>query len=300
MMKRLSRTCPILLSVLLMLLTSVVKAAEHYVRTDAAIFPAAQPTRALVYFARLGDTVSWRKADSIFVDAEPLGLLPKDAYLAAYVDAGFRYVWWSVFASFAGEWFNFKPGHTYLLRAGSRQGYWYLDDPARISEIVRTAGLSHVSTTEEGLIKLRQQAARKHERLQREGLRRYRRTQAQAGQSGETVLPLVVGGVDCQQKLGRFKEPRFWGLFGELRIDRERLRWKSSKQEIDIPVSDIQEISFAGLSVREHVAWLHVRYGPVDALRQAFFQSPVGEGLMWSHNRKFTALSEAVERAGRR
>ena len=294
-MKRFSHKRPVLLFALFMLLTVPVKAAEYYVRTGATSFPAAQPTRALVYFARIGNTASWREADSIFVDAEPLGLLPKDAYLVANIDAGFRYVWWSAFASFTGEWFNFKPGHTYLLRAGSRQGYWYLDDPARITEIVRTAGLSHVSTTEDGLSVLRQKAARKHERLERDGLRRYRRAQAQAGQSGEIGLPLVVDGVDYQEKLGRFKEPRFWGLFGELRIDRERLHWKSSKQEIDIPISDIQEISFAGLSFREHVAWLHVRYGPADAPRQAFFQSLVGEGLLWSHNRKFAALTEAVE-----
>ncbi len=299
-MKPLSCKCPVLLSALFVLLTASVRAAEHYVRTEAAVFPTAQPARVLVYFARVGDTASWREADSIFVDAEPLGLLPKNAYLAAYVDAGFRYVWWSTFVSFAGEWFDFKPGHTYLLRAGSRQGYWYLDDPVRITEIVRTAGLSHVSTTDDGLTKLRQQAARKHERLQRDGLRRYRRVQAQAGQSGETALPLVVDGVDYQQKLGRFKEPRFWGFFGELRIDRERLHWVSSKQEIDIPVRDIQEISFAGLSVREHVAWLHVRYGPADAPRQAFFQSPVGAGLLRSHNRKFTALTDAVETNSRR
>ncbi len=299
-MKRLLRKCPILLSALLLLFAASVGAAEHYVRSEADVFPTPQPTRALVYFARVGDTASWREADSIFVDAEPLGLLPKDAYIAAYVDAGFRYVWWSAFASFNGEWFHFKQGHTYLLRAGSRQGYWYLDDPARVSEIVRTAALTHVSTTEDGLITLRQQAARKHERLERDGLRRYQRAQAQAGQTGDGSLPLVVGGVDYQQELGRFKEPRFWGFFGELRIDRERLHWKSSKQEIDIPVRDIQEISFAGLSVREHVAWLHVRYGPADAPRQAFFQSPVGEGLLWSHNRKFTALTEAVESAGSR
>jgi hypothetical protein len=299
-MKRLSRNCLVVLFALFVLLTASVRAAEHYVRTEAAVFPTPQPTRALVYFARVGDTASWREADSIFVDAEPLGLLPKDAYLAAYVDAGFRYVWWSAFASFTGEWFNFKQGHTYLLRADSRQGYWYLDDPTRVDEIVRTAGLSHVSLTEDGLIKLRQQAARKHERLKRDGLRRYQRAQAQAGQTGDGSLPLVVDGVDYQQKLRRFKEPRFWGFFGELRIDRERLHWKSSKQEIDIPVKDIQEISFAGLSVREHVAWLHVRYGPTDAPRQAFFQSPVGQGLLWSHNRKFTALTEAVESAGPR
>jgi hypothetical protein len=299
-MKQLSRNWPVLLCALCMLLAAPVKADEHYLRSEAASFLPAQPTRALVYFARVGNTASWRGADSIFVDAEPLGLLPKDAYLAAYVDPGFRYVWWSAFASYTGEWFNFKPGHTYLLRAGSRQGYWYLDDPARIREIVRTVGLSHVSTTEDGLTKLRQRAARKHDRLQRDGLRRYRRAQAQADRSGETVLPLVADGVDYQQKLGRFKEPRFWGLFGELRIDRERLHWKSSKQEIDIPVRDIQEVSFAGLSVREHVAWLHVRYGPADAPRQAFFQSPVGAGLLWSHNRKFTALEEAVESAGSR
>lgn len=299
-MKRLLRKYPALLFTLCMLLTASVRAAEDYTRTEAVVLPKPQAARALVYFARLGETASWHEADSIFVNAEPIGFLPKDAYLAAYVDAGFRYVWWSAFASFAGEWFNFKQGHTYLLRAGSRQGYWYLDDPARISEIVRTAGLSHVSTSEDGLSKLRQQAARKHERLERDGLQRYQRAQAQVSQDREGALPLVVDGVDYQQKLRRFKEPRFWGLFGELRIDGERLHWKSSKQEIDIPIRDIREISFAGLSVREHVAWLHVRYGPRDAPQHAFFQSPVGQGLLWSHNRKFTALTEAVESAGSR
>ena len=299
-MKRFQRKYPALLSALLVLATASVRAAEHYVRTDTAVFPTPQPTRALVYFARVGDTASWREADSVFVEAEPLGLVPKNAYLAASVAAGFRYVWWSAFASYAGEWFNFKPGHTYLLRAGSRQGYWYLDDPARITEIVHSARLSHVSMTKTGVAKLRQQAARKHDKMQRAALRRYQRALQPAAQTVGTSLPFVVGGVDYQQQLGRFKEPRFWGFFGELRIDRERLQWKSSKQEIEIPAAEIRGISFAGLSVREHVAWIRVRYGPANAPQEAYFQSPVGEGLLWSHNRKFSALAEVIEAGGSR
>jgi hypothetical protein len=283
-----------------LLSTASVSAGEYFVRGTEPVFSPPPPDRAIVYFARLGDTASWKEADALFIDDQPLGLLPGNAFLVATVEPGLRFVWWSTFMSFNFEWFNFKAGRAYLLRSTSRGGYWYLDDPGRTVEIVREARLSHAKTTASGFALLRGQSEKKYHKLQQRGLRKYRQVLTRTKQTARPARPLTVNGVDYQRRLGRFKEPRFWDRFGELSLGAERLRWRSRHGEVEIRIKDIHEISFAGLSIREHVAWLHIRYGRGTAAREAFFHSPIDDGFFWSHNRKFAALADAIETIGER
>lgn len=290
----------VLHTLVVLLSTASAAAGEYYVRSSEPVFSPPPPDRASVYFARLGDTASWKDADALFIDDQPLGLLPSNAFLVATVKPGLRFIWWSTFMSHNSEWFSFKPGRAYLLLSTSRHGYWYLDDPGRIVEIVGETRLSQARTTASGLALLREHSAKKYRQLQRRDRRKYQQDLSETKQAAGTARPLVASGVDYQRQLGRFKEPRFWGRFGGLNINGERLRWYSRREEVEIAIKDIRAISFAGLSVREHVAWLHVRYGPKNAPREAFFHSPVDDGFSWSHNRKFAALTDAVETNGAR
>ncbi len=283
-----------------LLFAAPISASEYYVRGSEPVLSPPQPDRAIVYFARLGETASWKEADALFVDDQPLGLLPKNAFLVATVRPGLRLLWWTTFPSHNLEWIDFKPGRTYLLRSPSRHGYWYLDDPNKIVALVREGGLSQSKTTDRGLALLQEQSAKTYHKLQRQGLRRTGQVQAMADRAARAVPPLAVSGVDYQHQLGRFREPRFWGHFGRLSVDDVSVRWRSGREEVEIAIKDIHAISFAGLSIREHVAWLQVRYGPKSAPREAFFHSPVDDGFSWSHNRKFAALADAIETSGAR
>ncbi|NIO40873.1 MAG: hypothetical protein GTO41_12230 [Burkholderiales bacterium] len=289
----------------LCLLLSVLSAAsvaagEYYVRSNKTVFAPPPPDQASVYFARLGEPASWKEADALFIDDQPLGLLPSNAFLVATVKPGKRFVWWTTFLSHNSEWLTFKPGRAYLLLSTSRHGYWYLDDPGRIVEVVNETRLTQARTTASGLALLQEHSAKKYQRLQRRNQRKDGQPLSETEQAAGTVLPLVTNGVDYQRKLGRFKEPRFWGRFGGLDVDGKRLRWRSRQEEVEIAIKDIRAISFAGLSIREHIVWLRVRYGAPNALSEAFFHSPVEDGFFWSHNRKFAALADAMERNGRR
>lgn len=283
-----------------LLFTASVSASEYYLRSSEPLFSPPPADRAIVYFARLGETASWKEADALFIDDQPLGLLPKNAFLMATVKPGLRLLWWTTFLSHDFEWIDLKPGRTYLLRSPSRHGHWYLDDPDRIVALVREGRLSHTKITANGLALLQEQSAKKYHKLQQRGLRQYRQVVAMADSAAGAAPPLAVSGVDYQDQLGRFKEPGFWGHFGRLSVDDAHLRWRAEREEVEIAIKDIRAISFAGLSVREHVAWLQVRYGPKNAPRKAFFHSPVDDGFSWSYNRKFAALADAIKTSGAR
>lgn len=285
----------ILYTLVFLLSTAPLSASEYEVRSNEAVFSPPPPGRAIVYFARLGETASWKEADALFIDDEPLGLLPKNAFLVATVRPGLRLLWWETFLSHNFEWIDFKPGRAYLLRSPSRHGHWYLDDPGRIVAIVRDSRLSYTKTTASGLALLQKQSAKKYHKLQQRGLRKYQQAVTMTDPAAGAAPPLALSGVDYQHQLGRFREPRFWGYFGQFRVADGRLRWRSGREEVEIAIKDIRAISFAGLSVREHVAWLQVRYGPKNAPREAFFHSPVDDGFFWSHNRKFAALTNAID-----
>ncbi|MFQ5546393.1 MAG: hypothetical protein ACE5FE_10465, partial [Acidiferrobacterales bacterium] len=150
-----------------------VQASEYFVRQASPVFIQAQGARAVVYMARVGKTASLLKADSVYVSEQPVGLLPENSYTVTTVEPGFYFVWWRVFARYDGEWFEFKPGQTYLLRSPSRHGYWYLDDPARIRGLIAEAKLTYVTLTDAGQTKLQKVRTRKYAKLRQRRLRSY-------------------------------------------------------------------------------------------------------------------------------
>ncbi len=281
---------------LLGLLAAPAFAQPGHIPEDATVLTPVPTGRALVYLARLGPAAGFRKADAVFVDQEPVALLPKDSYAAVSVAPGLRLVWWSVFDGVDGEWLKLEQGQAYLLRGTPAGGAWFLDDPARIQGLVAQRGLRRVRLSEAGMRRLRAARGARYERLRERSWTHREERLADAGRDGDGVtLPVAVQGVSFKEHLGRFKEPGYWGNFGELLIDATQVRWRSPDKELDIPVAQIRSLFFAGLSFREHAAWVGIEYGPDR--QQAFFHSPTGLGFVSGYNRKFAALAQA-RRAG--
>ncbi|MEE8215822.1 MAG: hypothetical protein V3S77_03575, partial [Acidiferrobacterales bacterium] len=111
-------------------LNATAHASENYVTRGSPVFPQPQSDRALIYFAKVGPTVALRD-DEVFVDANPIGFLPKNSYPTAFVEPGLRNVW-----AITYHWFKFRAGETYLLRADQGVSDWFLDDPAKIRKLV--------------------------------------------------------------------------------------------------------------------------------------------------------------------
>lgn len=286
-------------ALLVLALTAPALAEEAYVREAASIVPVAPADRALLYFARLGRPAVLEDTDAMYVDANPVALLPKDSYAAVSVEPGLRLVWWSVFGSFDGHWFALKPGRAYLLRAAPASGAWYLDDPQRLGELIAQRRLVHVRATAAGLQAARGSGRARYDKLRRRSWQLREQALRAAGREGKDVLPLATAGVAYKPSLGRFKEPGYWGDFGELTIDATRVRWQSPHRRVEIPVAEMHRVFFAGLSFREHAAWIGIEYGPAPQPQRAFFHSPTDLGFLPSYNRKFAALVEAMRAAVR-
>lgn len=282
-----------LCAVFLLTLTFTAPAKEHYVVSDSPeLLP--QSDRALVYFAHgirlTGAFLKGRSAEmEVFVDANPIGVLPHNTYTAALVEPGFRHIYglgW-------GEWVNFKPGRTYLVRLQDGLGDGFLDDPA----IIRDLGFTYVTATEAGLAALRKQKWRKkYDKWRQKSWRKYQKARQKAGQSTDEALPLMMKGVAYKNKLGKLKIPGVRAR-GRLTVNEKQIIWTTKKKKLEIAIEDIEQASFGGLGVGAAAAWVHVRYGRAGQLQDAFFVSAVGEGYLYSHNRKFAAIMEALARS---
>lgn len=277
---------------LLAVLAGPTLAQPGYLADDATGLTPVPTGRALIYFVRLGPAAGFRKVDAIFVDEEPVALLPKNSYAAVAVAPGLHFIWWSIFDGIDGDWLKLEPGQAYLLRGTPAGGAWFLDDPARIEGLVAQRALRRVRLSEAGMRRLRDARGARYQRLRERSWERRRERLTESGRDDDgTALPLAVQGVSFKEHLGRFKEPGYWGNFGELVIDATHVRWHSPDKKLDIPVAQIRSLFFAGLSFREHAAWVGIEYGPDR--RQAFFHSPTGFGFVAGYNRKFTALAQA-------
>ncbi len=269
-------------------LASTVHAGEHYVASESPAFPRPRPDRALIYFAKVGPTVALRD-DDVFVDAEPIGYLPKNSYTTAFVEPGLRNVW-----SVTYHWFRFRAGKTYLLRAEKGVPDWFLDDPAKIRKVISKHRLTHVTTNDAGLIALRQTRLGAYWKKRQESRGMFDKVMKKAGQAGYQTLPLQLDNVVYKDRLKWYNWP-WLSRRGRLTVNGTMVRWTSRKTVVEIPVAQIQQVSFEKLGTAG-VAWTRIRYGPPGASRNAFLLSAVKAGYLYGHNRKFTAIRDALGR----
>ena len=270
-------------------LGAMAHAGENYVTRGSPVFPQPQSDRALIYFAKVGPTVALRD-DEVFVDANPIGFLPKNSYTTAFVEPGLRHVW-----AITYHWFKFRAGKTYLLRADQGVPDWFLDDPAKIRKLVSDHKLAYVTTNEAGLAVLRHTRLGAYWKQRQKSRAIFDNALRQAGQSSAKVLPLDLGNVVYKGKLRWYNWP-WLSRRGKLTVNEHMVRWKSRKIIVEIPVEQIQQVAFEKLGTAG-VAWTRIRFGPPGAPQDAFLLSAVKTGYVHSHNRKFAAIAEALERS---
>ncbi len=262
---------------------------QKYVKSDSPIFPQVQPDRALVYFVvepshQLAGTIE------VYVDDTPIGFLPKRAYTAVQVKPGVRLVWGPYYR---GEWFELKGGRTYLLRylryqlqAAAEYSYaWFMDDPGSMRLLVSEKELAHVVTP-----------AAELERLQTKLEKRYERALKEAGSKVGVVLPKIFSLMGSMGEPGTRGGLSAFGAFAlglsrsQLTITEKRLEYRSKKEELVIPVAEIQQVSLGGAGFGSVTPWIRVRYGAVGAPKTASF---LGE----NYNSIFASITSAMEKA---
>ena len=127
------------------------------IKSAPAKFLQANPDKALVYFVN-----DFLRGDArVYVDSAPLGYVPRTAYTAAMLEPGVRLIWGTADA----KWYDFQPGSVHLLRlvkVSGRSRVWVADNPGVVRELVLRKGLSHVTTSKQGLAQLQTKVGNKY------------------------------------------------------------------------------------------------------------------------------------------
>lgn len=230
----------------------------------------ASPKAALVYFLN-----PWKGGATVLLEEEPFAILPERSYLAAQIVPGTRLIWgWrSGRTASNSEWFEFRAGRTYVLylpgaeaswgrvRAGASLG-WLLETTEALSQ---AQTLRYANPTEDDLESLTG-ALKKHRVVEpgtfrpRPGQPRRRPPQVfesafddakrGAGQPSRMELPALFE----SSFTDKIEKPKLFSLKGSglvqgtLRVSAESLRFESKKLTLEVPITQIRRVRFAGFS----------------------------------------------------
>lgn len=285
--------------------------------------PEAPPDAALVYFVN-----SWKGGVVILLDEQPLAVLPDRSFLAVQIDPGVRLVWgWhSGRSATDAEWFEFRPGRTYVLdhpaakvwaKARSMQSLgWLLESDELLSTVWQ---LSYTTPTEEELVSL-QGAFEKHQAVEPDAHRRrpgqrwvpppkvfksaYDDAMRVAGRPSSARLPVrfkaSFSDTMKRPKLLSLKTTNF--VRGTLTVADEGVRFESKKMSLEVPVSQIRDLCFGGFTQNpqeDSVPVIRLDYEPSEGgeTRTAYFKPAESEhhAVSCLYNPVFAAVSEALE-----
>ena len=286
--------------------------------------PEAPPDAAFVYFVN-----SWKGSVAILLDERPLAVLPDRSFLAVQIDPGVRLVWGWVSGRSAtdAEWFEFRPGRTYVLdhpavmswaKARSQQSLgWLLKS---VESLSRVWELNYTTPTEEELASL-QGALKKHKVVDPGAYRRrpgqryvpppevfasaYDDAMRVAGRRSSAKLPVSFkasfSDTMKRPKLFSLKTSSF--VRGTLTVADEGVRFESKKMSLELPVSQIRNLCFGGFtqhSQEDSVPVIRLDYEPSEGgeTRTAYFEPAESEhhAVSCLYNPVFAAVSEALEK----
>lgn len=266
-------------------LSALARADERYTVSEHAEPLKPQADKALVYFVvqRFGGI----RAQKLYIDKHPIGVLPGGSYTATLVEPGLRLIW----GSQRGEWFEFKPGKAYLLQTMGISAEWFLQHPAAIAGVEKSKKLKYVKVTEAGLEKLREKLDDNYDKSRR-----------QAGDPIPLTLPISFEIAVAVSKPGAEKQGGLFGTAGTLTIEETRIRFaskKANKLSFDIPMEDVYGVKLLGVQVQDKV--LDIGNRRADS-QSAIFTRTHGSVFMNAHsepfgdyNRRFQAIMKALE-----
>ncbi len=271
-------------------------AGENFVRNEAPDFPVPQADRALVYIVRPAFVhLIPNPTFEVFVDDRPAGYLPQRSYLAAQLEPGRRRVW----GPHANEprSFDFESGNTYVLLLIESYGpnrivtrtAWESGDPADVRGLVEKAKLSHVTTTESGMLKLEQEA----------GAAKRDAAQAAPANAQPIVLPATFATV-WYRSGDRAASLKSYDSSGVLTVNADTIRFESKKKTFEIPNATIQSVALDKMTNNpfDPNQWGIVRFGDGSA-GVAAFKDGHGLGHGMDTERIYQALSAAADAARR-
>ena len=213
-----------------------VLAEDKYAKSKDAVFPDAQPDHALVYLAR-PDYMRLIHSPTfkVFVDSTPLGWLPQRSYLAEQVEPGSHVVWGPLNAT---QRFDLEAGKTYFLVLVVRYGAnnvpedaaWESGEPAYVRPMVAERKLVYVKANPEELAKLREEGAKKAMKAERA-----------APEVHAVTLPATFENV--WYRATRKVTWKGYSAIGTLTVTRDAIEFKSEKENVTIPLKDMQSLS---------------------------------------------------------
>ena len=270
-------------------------ADDKYVKSKEPVFPAVQPDRALVYFAR-PDFMRLLPLSTfkVFVDGTPAGWLPQRSYLAAHVEPGRRMVWGTARSS--GQRFDFLGGRTYLLLLVESYGppnrtlhetSWLAGDAADIRLLVADKKLSYVSPTEDAVARLRAEAEKE---LEKESKRNPDPVAAALPATFETVW---------YRPGKRGFSMKAYDATGTLTVSRETIEFKSDQKTLVISVGDVQSVSLDKITSSMNLAdpnlWGIVTLAVSGATEVAAFRDGHDMGSGGDTERIYMTLRSAAQ-----
>ena len=282
-------------AVLTLLPNLSVHADDKYVESKEPVFLSVQPDHALVYVARTNFQRLIPLAPfEVFVDDVPFGWLPQRSYLAVQVEPGRKLLWGP--QQNDPERFEFKAGRTYLLLLVERYMFanhdtlvgtsWVLGDPADVRSLIAAKELSYVTPTEEGLAKLREEAAKK-----------YPKERKNAPDLTTQTLPASFETVWYRPGKRGFSF-KAYDATGTLKVDGQQIEFKSDKKTIVIPVKDIQSVALdkitSSLNTADPNKWGIVRFASAGSTEVAAFRDGHSLGNGGDTERIYLTLKAAT------
>lgn len=265
------------------------RADERYTVSEHAEAPKVRADKALVYFVVPGSRGF--RAQKIYIDKHPIGVVPGNSYTATLVEPGLRLIW----GSQRGEWFEFRPGKTYLLdtRGTSADTFlqppeWFLEHPAAIAHVEKSE-LKYVQVTEVGVEKLREKLDHNYEEARR-----------QAGNPIPVTLPISFQiKVKVAKPGSKDQGGNFGFTSGTLTIEQTRIRFASkraNKLAFDIPIEDVYGVKLLAVRVKSWDEFGKKVYSHSEILTKSYgVIHLVGKEPFGVHNRRFQSIMKALE-----
>jgi hypothetical protein len=233
-----------------------------------AVAPAGSPGQAestelaTVYFANALDAfagIGQRSRDvQVFVDGEPVGLLPDRTYTVTHLEPGYHDV-------YPEQWLYFEGGHTYLLMTTGGFQEWIFADPEELTRM-RCAEASLSDTDRDRLLGKgwRSNYARSSEKT----WKRHVEFMDDAGvRPPDGLLPMTVKAARCRGGPGDEKYgDQLFG--GEVTIDESGIQCRRGDRVLSIPAEEILHFSYSRYF---GMPYLEVEYGDPESPYRAEF-----------------------------
>lgn len=228
----------------------------------------------------------------VFVDGEPVGLLPDQAFTRTFLEPGYHDV-------YPSQWIYFEAGHTYLLMTTGGFDQWIFADPDELADM--KCAEATLSMTDRDQL-LESGWRRDYAESSKKSWQRHLEFMDSAGiRPPNRLLPMTVKAARCRGGPG----DKVYGnqlIGGEITIDESGIRCRRGNSVLSIPAEEILHFSYS----RYHgFPYLEVDYGDPAKPYHAEFGGLLVREDLWVFTFKqrhyeaehFNLIFQAVEKS---